>query len=187
MVSQLGPLFRTMFRQAESADARLEIRREEKEHRKKRDEADDESAENDAMWEDSTTVSIEALRSFLIDFLKSHGADAPQETVSLAAQDMPPPEQRPPVSSVAARAAKAYGAFTPAPPPVIPHPDSVSTEEQEADPAALLPAAEIRAIHTLIADLEALAAGGQTTLSFKMTGTFLESLAAAVRERRQNS
>lgn len=183
MFSQLGPLFRTTFRQAEPADARLEIRREEKEDGRKKQEETAEDDNTSSLWEDSTSVSIESLRTFLFQFLKGHGAEVPAE--ASAAIDVTAPaliEERSPVSTTAARAAKAYGSmaahvqprpsFSGSPPP---------TETTPIDLASLLEADEIRAIHALIAELDALSKTGLQSLSFQMNGTFLQSLAEAVR------
>lgn len=184
MFSQLGPLFRTTFRQAESADARLEIRREEKENNRKKDDEAEEDINTDALWQDSMEVSIDALRGFLLDFLKSHGANPPvsaAETTSL-----PPiqPEERTPVSPLAARAAQAYGnmyAQTHTAHPILPPVETISAEPEQINPADLLESSEIRDIHALIADLDGLSKQNIQTLPITMIGTFLESLSEAVR------
>ncbi len=185
MFSQLGPLFKTTLRQAESADTRLEIRREEKENPgKKRDEQD--AADNTGdLWEDSTSVSVEALRTFLIEFLKGRGEDVPEARVSAAEENIyagitPPPPLRP-ASPMAAKAVKAYASTAgqnhhPAPPPVMPE-----QTEETVDLADLLKADELRTIHALIHELDLLSRKGVQTLTIEKAETFLESLVQAVR------
>lgn len=180
MLSQLGSVFKTTFRQAEAADARLEIRREEKENGGKKKDGREESADDSALWEDSMAVSVAALHSFLVEFLKSHGAPLPQEEqIAVAAPSADYQEPRPPVNSIAARAVKAYTAMAPAAPSSI----APSTPETPVvvNPADLLSAEEIRAIHVLITDVDALAKSGVQTLNITIVGTFLESLIEAVR------
>jgi hypothetical protein len=180
LLSQLGPVFKTIFRQAESADARLEIRREEKENSGKKKERGDEAEDAAALWEDSMSVSVLALHGFLAEFLKSHGAPLPQEELALSAEaDVQEQRVRGPVSSVAARAVKAYTAMAPVPPAAPQAP--VTETPAEINPADLLSAEEIRTIHNLIADVDALAKAGVQTLTITMTGTFLDSLVEAVR------
>lgn len=180
MLSNLGPVFKTMFRQAESADARLEIRREEKENSGKKKERSDQGDDPTALWEDTMSVSVLALHGFLVEFLKSHGAPLPQEELAVSAEAALEQQQaRGPVSSVAARAVKAYTAM--APTAVASPPIQTVESPVEVNPADLLSAEEIRTIHVLIADVDALAKAGVQTLSITMTGTFLDSLVEAVR------
>ena len=180
MLSQLGSVFKTTFRQAESTDTRLEIRREEKENSGKKKEREKDGPDDTALWEDSMAVSTTALHSFLVEFLKSHGAPLPQEeNVALSTEATSSRQIRPPVSSVAARAIKAYTAM--APTQAAPTALQAPATPVEVNPADLLDAEEIRAIHTLITDVEALAKAGVQTLNITMVGTFLESLIEAVR------
>lgn len=184
MFSQLGPLFKTTFRQAENADARLEIRREEKEHQRKKDDAPDDAESNDALWQDSMDVSIDALRTFLLEFLRNHGAQAPAHTIAVKPNMPQNPETRPPISSTAAKAAKAYGSMyaqTHTPSPIVQTSEIEAPDPDNINPADLLEASEIREIHALIADLDQLSKMNVQTLAIVMNGTFLESLSAAVR------
>jgi hypothetical protein len=135
------------------------------------------------LWEDSTGVSVSALRTFLIEFLQKHNAgdsapDVEAETVTL------PPQAAAPVSSVAARAVKAYGAMAAqTPPPIVPPaPQAPPENPAETDLASLLEAAEIRQIHRLIAELDGLARNGVESLSIQLDGrTFLDAVDEAVR------
>jgi len=180
MFSQLGSVFKTTFRQAESTDARLEIRREEKENSGKKKDQEKDAADDAALWEDSMQVSVAALHTFLVEFLKSHGAPLPQEELAVSVEAVNEhAEPRGPVSSVAARAVKAYTAM--APTTSAPMPPVTNEAPVEVNPADLLSAEEIRTIHSLIADVDGLAKAGHQTLSITMVGTFLESLVQAVR------
>ncbi|HEU4838757.1 MAG TPA: hypothetical protein VFS88_05025 [Micavibrio sp.] len=117
MFSQLGPLFKTTLRQAEQADTRLQIRREEKDNPGKKQDSEEQAEETGGLWEDSTEVSVGALRTFLIEFLKGRGETGPEttsgehENISIAnpiAMESPPP-----ADTAAARAAKAYSTVQP--------------------------------------------------------------------------
>lgn len=190
MFSQLGPLFKTVFRAAEHADARLEIRREEKENGRKKGE--DESTQDDtsALWEDSTNVSVSALRTFLIEFLQKQGADASAPVNAPESPAQTTPEPAPPVSPIAARAVKAYGAMSAqnSPPPVLPPAIETPKAPEQTDLASLLESEEIRQIHRLIAELDSLARGGIESLSIQLDGkTFLDAVEDAVRLQKGNS
>ena len=78
MFSNLGPLFKTQFRQAESNDTRQSIPHQERDNHRRNNAEDEQTASPEEAWTDDTTVSIFALRSFLIDFLKTipGGADS---------------------------------------------------------------------------------------------------------------
>lgn len=182
MFSQLGPLFKTVFRTAKQTDARLEIRREEKEQGRKKEADDTPEEESSALWEDSTAVSISALRAFLMQFLQKHRAPAPASSITT---DIPAPQaQTPaPVSTVAARAAKAYAAIAAQNTPVAPPPQTLQTptETPETDLGSLLEAEEIRQIHRIIAELDTLTRTGTESLSIQLDGgTFLDAVEAAV-------
>lgn len=178
MFSQLGPLFKTTLRQAESADTRLEIRRDEKHDQGKKQDFDRDGDDNDAMWTDTTTVSIDSLRAFLIGFLESRGDATPDEQADMAHIQPPAPETIPPANTIAARAIKAYTAMAPQsqqPPPVV------EETEESVDLVSLLKADELRTMHQLIHELDILARKGVQTLTIEKAETFLESLVQAVR------
>lgn len=189
MFSQLGPLFRTHLRQAEHADTRLEIRRDEKHDQGKKQEYEPEGEDNSALWEDSTSVSVEALRAFLIGFLKSRGDAVPEATVPQNdGLQVTSPEYRPPVSTRAAQAVKAYSSMAAqmTPPAMPPEPQKVE-QEQPLDLVDLLHADEIRTMHVLITELDALSRKGVQTLMINKAETFLEALVQAVRLEKTNA
>lgn len=184
MFSQLGPLFKTHLRQAEHADTRFEIKREDKNDQGKKQDFE-EKEETAPMWEDSTQVSVEALRSFLLEFLKTRGEPTPEENNGVDPNSIYAglrPEERTPASPMAARAVKAYGTMAmysqqdrpPSPPPEV-------TQEQPVDLADLLRSDELRTIHVLIAELEQLSRRGLQVMTIEKADTFLEALVQAVR------
>ncbi len=192
MFSQLGPLFKTTLRQAERVDARLEIRREEKDTPNKKHDFEKDDESGGGLWEDSTSVSIEALRNFLIGFLQSRGEDPPGIKSSAPAAPAaahegaaPQAQPAPPANAKAARAAQAYSAQAAhaAPPPLPPPPekdDTASSSESPVNLADLLAADELRTMHALIHELDMLARRGVQMLTIEKAESFLQALVAAV-------
>ncbi len=182
MFSQLGPLFKTVLRQTEKSDARLEIKRDEKQDQGKKQEFESSEEEASFLWDDSTGVSVEALKAFLIEFLKTKNGDSDEETdlASEAAAIQPQSPKIQPVNNIAAKAVKAYASIAAqtAPPALI---QTVEAPENETDLSALLEADEIRTIHVLIHELDLLARRGIENLTIEKADTFLESLVQAVR------
>lgn len=180
MFSQLGPLFKTAFRQAESTDARLEIRREEKQDQGKKKEHDGHEEPSSPLWEDSTTVSLEALQTFLAEFLKSKGDSLKEEERLAIASHQGQQNDLPistPVTSVAARAMKAYASHTT---PAAEHDATPPLQNENVDLVSLLRADELRTIHQLIRELSVLSSKGIQTLTIEKADTFLEALVRAV-------
>lgn len=172
MLSQLGPLFKATFRHAEESDARQNLPHEvNKDGRRKNDGADDNHVE---LWEDSTGVSVTALRAFLINFL---GGTTKQTGMAAA----PAPEQPPPVNNTAAaRGAGAYQSMANRLEPYatsVPPLPAIDAPRTDAD---LVAAADIRLIHALIANLEVLERAGVDTLTLEPADSFLHSLENAV-------
>jgi hypothetical protein len=187
--SQLGPLFKTMFRSAEAADARLEIRREEKESGRKREGEEDSVSDDNTLWEDSTGVSVTALRAFLIDFLRHQGGGdfiQSQQSVLLgmeAIEEITIPAPVTPTSTIAARAAKAYGAMASQNAPTqIPQASPPQFKTGDENLADLLQSDEVRQIHHLITELDIVARTGIESLTIELNGgTFLDAVANAIR------
>lgn len=190
MFSNLGPLFKTTFRKAEANDARLNIPHEERDKgRKKREEEEQKPAPTQA-WVDDTSVSISALRIFLIDFLKTiprapHKASAPEQQDPHASAERTPPESlssRPPersrpTNTQNAKAVRAYQAMAhqasadkPPPPP----------ENRDKTGAEMIESKELRDIYALIDDLDTLIQRGVQDLRILKADSFVESLKNAV-------
>jgi hypothetical protein len=185
MFSELGPLFRTTFRQAESNDTRQGIPHDERDRGRKKREEDERQAARDEAWVDDTSVSITALRSFLLDFLKTL-PEAQDYVHGSGASDKPavyerPREPRRPTSTRNARAVRAYQTMarrgqeahvTPPPPP--------PASKGEPPGAGELASSELRTIYTLIEQIDALQAQGVSDLHIKPAESFLQSLSNAV-------
>jgi hypothetical protein len=175
MDSKLDPVFRTAFRHAESTDARLGIRREEPQGDQRRGGDGDTPHEREDPWQDVTSVSIRALRTFLAGLLGQAGQNiGEKEKIILPTAPDETYAARPAADPAAARAAGAYratagGGATSAPPAA------------PAGPAVILTPDEIRVIHGLIDDLDRLSSRQIEELRIEKNGTFLESLAAAAR------
>lgn len=191
MFSQLGPLFKTTFRQAESSDARMGIRQEEHKGRKNQSEDDDAGHSSSELWDDSIAVSISALKSFLVEFLKTKGVAGTE--FFHTEEDASPyagltPEKKSPVSPVAARAVKAYGAMAQYAPDPQPAQQPVTRIEASQEYTADSMASEdVRTIYMLIKDLEGLQAAGIEMLQLEKAETFLKSLVDAVGSARSGN
>lgn len=184
MFSALGQIILGRPREAESTDARLGIRRhdpDQERRRKKEGEADGPSAFD---TDDSATVSVEALRLFLENFLASLQTGAVEDAPQMASAEieMPPapqrnaPRENSPVAGQAAQAASAYQS-------------SARATEKNADapsagamPAIKLEAHEVRSIHSLLDDLTEISGHGVEFLTIGRSDTFLHSLEEAVQK-----
>lgn len=186
MFSNLGPLFKATFRQAEQADTRMAIRKDDpRDQGRKKDPREDETDSSD-LWEDSTGVSVEALRTFLINFVEGRIAThlTPEGKEAPPGDDASPalaaPEVRPPQNTQTARAMHAYqsqadktGHGYHPPPPAAPPSD-----------VDLIHAQDVRVIHALIADLAALSEAGVDTVTLEKADTFLAALQNAIARAR---
>lgn len=182
MFSRLGPLFKTTFRQAESNDTRQHIPHEERDQgRRKREEERKPDTDTDP-WVDNTSVGVPALRTFLIDFLKTSFGEEnitlPEEEAEKKPLTSRPPEKSRPTSTKNARAVRAYQSIAeksqkPAPMPQ----ETQKRAERDVD---LLESKELRDIYQLIDDLDLLASKGVTTLNIMKADSFVESLKNAV-------
>lgn len=182
MFSNLGPLFKATFRQAEQADTRMAIRKDDPRDQGKRRESAKEEPDDNSLWEDSMAVSIDALRGFLVNFVqgKTHAGTDAGSGADAAAPDAPEQAQaeiRPPRDTQTARAMQAYqsmaehgaGHHPPVPLPTTP----VSDVE-------LIEAGDVRVIHRLIEALDSLAAAGHESLVLEKADSFLHSIEQAV-------
>jgi hypothetical protein len=171
MFSRLDPYFTATIRHAESADARLEIRRDEQREQEGRKYPKEKKDDPSAAWDDSTVVSVRALQAFLESLI------ADQARKPATAPATPPAAPLPASTGQAAQAARAYRttanvAEPPAPPPAAP------------GDKPLLTAEELRTIHRLIGDLKLLADRKVEHLNILRSDSFLQSLVdAAARAR----
>jgi hypothetical protein len=186
MFSNLGPLFKTTFRQAESNDTRLHIPHEERDNpNRKKDEK--EKDKEGTVWEDDMTVSIKALRSFLINFLKTlpGGEDLAQFEAQRQEEEIVkqrPPETSRPANTQSAKAVRAYQSMANRSEENRDREEPSPKEGDRQEPnAAMLKSKELRDVHALIDDLEILKREGVEQLHIKKADTFLEALQNAVK------
>lgn len=186
MFSNLGPLFKTTFRKAETNDTRLHIPHEERDN-PNRNKEESEKEKEGTVWEDDMSVSLEALRTFLINFLKTlpGGEDLAQFEANRQQQESikkRPPQSVKPTSTHNAKAVRAYQSMASKVEENRDMTGSSPLKERERVPlAALLKSKELRDIHGLIDDLEGLKRQGVEQLHIKKADTFLEALQNAVR------
>lgn len=182
MFSELGPLFKTTFRQAESNDARQKIPHEERDHGQRKQEEEQKKDAPTDLWEDNTTVSVEALRTFLVGFLSTLTQNGNEVTTPLV-PETPPASQRPheasrPTNTRNAKAVRAYQNMaaqgnppkTQSPPEQLPRKPNAGSLESK----------ELRDIYALIDNLDILTRRGVQELSIKKADSFVDSLKQAV-------
>lgn len=167
MFSSFGNIFLQKPRQAEAADTRLNIRHHDPEQQAKHGKKDDRPAPSPQTM-DSATVSVEALRMFLINFLREMEAGE-HKTISANKPDAPALADT--ISNTAAaRAASAYQA-------AAPKSRETTPEFQES---TLPGTPDTSAVRKLITDLSRLSATGIDELTIERGQTFLDSLITAV-------
>lgn len=185
MFSRLGPLFKTTFRQAESNDTRLAIPHDEREKgRRKEDEETNKETGQDP-WEDSASVTVDALRAFLINFLKTvPGAEDEASLAGLKENETlstRPPEQKRPTNTQNAKAVRAYQSMAEKTKKTT-IPSSKKPASEKIEPTAdLLQSQELRDIYQLIDDLEELEQKGLQILKIEKAETFIDGMKNAVR------
>lgn len=176
MFSSFSNIFFNKPRETESTDARLGIRQHEIDKdggRKKEKEDTDQLHFN---TEDSATVTVEALRVFLENFLKSleqQDKNKPQTTA------ISTPDKSPAVTGESARAAGAYqnaARTSPATTEIQQQP----AEEIVVTPIESLPSEDIRKIHALLANLTILVEKKIEYITIERSDSFLNSLTEAV-------
>jgi hypothetical protein len=170
MFSRLDPYFTATMRHTESADARLEIRRDEQRGQEGRKNTREKKDDASAVWDDSTVVSVRALQTFLESLIADQSRKIPASPAAAPTLPSAP-------SGQAAQAAQAYrttanAAVPPMPPPAAPNDKPLLTAE------------ELRTIHRLIDDLRLLADRKVEQLNILRSDSFLQSLVdAAARAR----
>jgi hypothetical protein len=182
--TRFDPLIKAVARQAENVYTKMAIRRDETENfwRKKRGE--DEAASRSIPWEDTTDVSILALRGFLEDLLGVPHTD--QSILTTGELPLLPVtgnnEQHTPPATGASYAARAYRTTgrvvhdenVTSPPPVISTPSSALQLGDDFGDA------ERDMMRGYIDDLTALEKQGISHLTLRRSLTFLESIHQAI-------
>lgn len=186
MFSKLGPLFRTTFRQAESNDTRQHIPHQEIDKARRKQEDSEKKLSDDELWEDNTIVTVPALRTFLINFMKTLPEAENQDFSDIEKPPTDPIKARPheqirPTNTQNAKAVRAYQSMA------AQSATSNTTDEQNQNltyrrpPSAdMVKSKELRDIYSLIDDLDIIERHGIKNLTIIKAGTFIESLKKAV-------
>ncbi len=173
MDSRLDSIFRTTFRQTESTDTWMGIRREDPHDDHKRKNNDDDQKKEKPQWEDDTVVSIAALKQFLTTLIAPDSVYQAPATPAVPTQaTLSTQQQRAHNAASAYQSTARHAAYTAPTTAVTPPPTttkSTNTLSQE----------ESRAIHQLLGDLDLLLQEGVTSLRIQKEGSFLQSLRLA--------
>lgn len=183
----MDPVFRTIFRQAEQTDARLGIRRDEKQEDGRRKEGGEEDSPSEASFDESRpVVSVAALIAFLEGLVQTLRMKAPPPpTPDYAVPAMLPPREAASSSegkrgriSAPAHAASVYKSVAEGRTrrPSEEGGDSVESSLAVPGQAEALSVEDIRMIHGLLEKLKTLRA---ETLTIGKAPTFLQSLSEA--------
>lgn len=193
MWSRIDPLIQTIARKVEQTDPRMEIRRDESELYTKRKREDDGSSRS-MPWEDTTIVSVTALKNFLMGLLGTVGIQSNPEH---AEEDQPQEEagitdHHDPASTYLSRATNAYQATGRAVHDKnieTPPPNTKLEDGREASMVALGEdfGEEGRAqIAQYIQDLSGLEKNGVEDIALRRTLTFLEAIGQGIIDARTN-
>lgn len=192
MFSALGNIFSIKPRQAEQTDTRQGIQRHDPEYERRQKKK--ENKENQEFNQDRATVSVEALRIFLENFVNGKtdngatfepfdaqdGAEANFEPTDYKIQtdlELPETNGKAEKSGDAAMAASTYQNAAQAKETTVLF---ETTDQGATGPTLDLSAADIRTIHSLIEDLKILNAENIEYLQIERADTFLDSLVNAV-------
>jgi hypothetical protein len=181
--TRFDPFIQAVARQAESVYTKMAIRRDESENFGRKKRGENEAAAKSIPWEDTTDVSILALRGFLEDLLgMSHANNFGQSTGELPFLEGNDAVSQSPQSSAISYAARAYRITgrvvhdenVTAPPPVIATtPSDLQLGDDFGD-------SERDMMRGYIADLTEIEKRGITHLTLRRSLTFLESIHQAI-------
>lgn len=195
MFSRLDNIFRAQERHAESLDTRQAIRRQEDKGRRSQKDAKPKK-DDDALWQDSTSLSTSGLQSFLEGLIADQNNASEKQQTSIEQDDVQSldqentEEQKSPAKPNNARAAMAYQRTqnTSYPEQAI-HQSNKSSQQpitQDGDDAVShndainLTSDESRAIHQIINDLKELKAKGYTELTLERSDSLLQGIMNAI-------
>lgn len=193
MLYALGNIFSSKPRHAEQTDTRQAIKRHDPDFEREDDEQDREDQGD--LQEDSATVSVDALRIFLVNFAregaeneaqksKASKMDAPhdlktQDNAQAAAfenTDTPADNCASPQAAQAAhKAASAYQSVSEVNKKTV----LLETTDNVSGPSLDLSAADMRTVYILIEDLKTLSEARIEYLQIERAASFLDSLVAA--------
>ena len=179
MDSKLDSLFRTTFQPTQQTDTWQGIRREEPHDDREQNHPKKES-EKDEFGDDEATLSVQALHEFLKNILTQAGEKMPATLAQTIPDDeLDGPRQIDPASAHAALAYQNTARHTPG--------QRIDFSERlpaaasaPSGPAITLSAEELRIIHKLIDDIEALGQRGIGAIPLIPAESFLRSLALGV-------
>lgn len=193
MFSEINKLYGRPNRHAESADTRKDIKRHDPDIPTRVD--DEETRKPFADLQDDASVSVEALRAFLQNFVAGKTPPPPQnepqpemvkitpnaESDTNETETAPAPEPLPsPIPDIDPKtkaAMAAYRARSGAPAPTPP-----ASRSPQIDAAVdMLGAEDVREIYSLLDDLKTLSDRGVQTLTIVPRATFLDGLRDAAR------
>lgn len=179
MFSQLGPLFKTTFRQAESNDTRQHIPHDERDKYRKKREEEKHTTEREEAWTDDTSVSVTSLQTFLINFLKEtpEGDESINTSLSEQSGSARPHEKSRPTNTHNAKAVRAYQNMA-----QQAQETSNSTPERPKADREKIQSEEVRDIYKLIDDLDILKQKNIAVLRIPPADSFIISLKNAVKQ-----
>ncbi len=154
-------------RHVESANARLEIRRDESESKRKKKDSEHDGDYSPIPWEEIAYVSIASLKAFLESVVMPEGETAP-----------PVPHIHEASNTINQRAAAAYQAVGRAV-----HDSNIQTNIPEQSPSHIetnFSDGDIARIKIFISDLIGLERRGITELGIQRSENFLDSIEAAI-------
>ncbi len=192
MFSGLSPLYKILMRHAESTDTRQEMHKDET--RVQNLNNDDQSAGNFSplLWEDSTSVSVSALKYFLEAILAVAQKQSRPEVQTPPPEDVVPTEQpeMPPVHTPDAGTQRALNAYkstaiatgSPEAAAMRPTPimETIAPDPSASDITTDLREEDIQLVKQFILDLTQLELRGVRDLEIDRGQTFLESVRLAI-------
>jgi len=194
MFSQLGPLFKVHLRRTESNDTRQNIPHEERKDHIDNNKHNPAKKKKEEKWTDDTTVSVIALKSFLINFLKTlpeaqnSGFLKNYEAEATVAPSRPPQKIKP-SNTHNAKAVRAYQTMATHGTTKVPEKNQENTlnkspqdsiESSNNAGSSAIESNELRDIHQLITDLDYLRNKNITQLNIMKANSFIEGMKEAV-------
>lgn len=187
MLSRLDPIFQTILRRTEETDTRLHIRRDESQGWKKGKKGPETGEYAPLAWEDSTSVSVAALKSFLQILRQGSVLDSSPASSELEISEESVKENDHSPGHANYLAARAYQTTarvvhdpniempSPAPPSGGAAAEAVSLGSDFSE-------SDLANVDAFIADLMELERRGVTELTIQRSQTFLEGVRQAIAE-----
>jgi hypothetical protein len=192
MFSQLGPLFKVHLRRTEANDTRQNIPHEERKSYIDSNKPNHQKKKTKDKWNDDTTVSVIALKSFLINFLKTlpeaqNSGFLKNYEDEATVTPSRPPQRIKPSNTHNAKAVRAYQTMATHSTAKMSNKstDKVDRENKEnvassTTPSNQIESNELRDLHQLITDLDYLQSKNITELNIMKADSFIEGMKEAV-------